>query len=147
MKIRHISLLVAALALPLCAQETASSAPAELTAAEQAEYAEQKALCTETLNLFKESVEVLKQVKDKASAEAAAPRMKAILAGMVENNAKAGALGRPGKAVELKIVNEFEPQLVQLMNEMESAVILLEGKAYYGSETLKEVLSVFFPSS
>lgn len=140
-------MLAAALVLPLNAQEAASGAPDELTAAEQAEYAKQMALCIETLNLFKESVEVLNLVKDKASAEAVAPRLKSILAGMVENNAKVGALGHPSKAVELKIVNELEPQLMQLMNELENAVILLESKAYYGSEALKEVLAVFFPSS
>ncbi len=140
-KKRYITLLAAALVLPLNAQETAGASPAELTAAEQGEYAKQKPLCIGTLNLMKETIAVLKPVKDKATADAAAPRLKAIKARMDELDAKVAALGRPSKAVENKIGNELEPQLMQLMNDVETVVTQLELNGFYGSDALKALFS------
>jgi biopolymer transport protein ExbB/TolQ len=67
---------------------------------------------------LQEMVNVLKTVKDKDSASAAAPKLKAISADMKELKKQADALGKPSEADEKKMKADLQKPMMEAMGDM-----------------------------
>ena len=72
----------------------------------------------ESMDKMKEMVEVLKTIKDEASAKAARPKMEKIKKEMDEIKKKADALGEPPADVKKKLQEEHKAEMEKLFGEM-----------------------------
>ena len=72
----------------------------------------------DTMEKMEEMVEVLKGIKDEASAKAAKPKMEQIKKDMDELKAKANTLGEPPADVKQKLAEKHKPQMEKLAGEM-----------------------------
>jgi hypothetical protein len=72
----------------------------------------------ETIDKMEEMVEVLKGIKDEASAKAARPKMEQIKKDMDEIKAKSKALGEPPADVKQKLAEKHKQELEKVTGEM-----------------------------
>ena len=72
----------------------------------------------ETVDKMEEMVEVMKGIKDEASAKAARPKMEQIKKDMEAIKAKSQALGEPSADVKKKLAEKHKPQMEKLASEM-----------------------------
>ena len=128
-------LVAAALCSPLAmAQEAAPVTPAVCTP-EAAE-----AMVDEVIAALTEAVEILKSVQDKDTAEAAVPRMEAVMQRMVKAQADMEALGEPDEATQEKLAEKLLPALFSLAPRMEVAGQRIIENNFYGCEALENAL-------
>lgn len=129
-------LAAAALCCPLAmAQEEAPVTPAVVCTPEAAE-----AMVDEVLAALNEAVEILESVQDQATAEAAVPRMEAVMQRMVKAQADMEALGEPDEATQEKLAQKLLPALFELAPRMEAAGQRIIENDFYGCEALENVL-------
>jgi hypothetical protein len=67
---------------------------------------------------FQDMANVLKTVKDKDSANAAAPKVKGIVADMKEIKKEADALGKPSAETDKKIKADYEKPIMDAVGEI-----------------------------
>ena len=72
----------------------------------------------EGIDKTEEMVELLKSIKDEASAKAARPKMEQIKKDMEAIKKKADALGEPPAEVKKKLAEKHKPQMEKLASEM-----------------------------
>ena len=77
----------------------------------------------EGIDKTEEMVEVLKSIKDEASAKAARPKMEQIKKDMEELKKKANALGEPPADVKAKLQEKHKPEMEKLFGEMMKEVM------------------------
>lgn len=139
---------LAAMASPLMAQEAAPAAPAapapapetQAPAVDQAEYAKYQAPLRETISCMTQLMETLKGVNSKESADAAAPKVKEILANMEKLQAQAEGLATAPAEIQQKLQAEFEPQIQGVIGSMGAVFIPLLTNQCYGSQALMDAM-------
>ena len=83
----------------------------------------------ETIDKMEEMVEVLKGIKDEASAKAARPKMEQIKKDMDEIKAKSKALGEPPADVKQKLAEKHKQELEKVTGEMMKLRMAITGHA------------------
>jgi len=78
----------------------------------------QEALADKAIATFKEYAGVLESVKDKASAEAAKPKLEAINKKIKEIEAEGKKLGEPNEAIKKKLEESMGPAVGAVLKEM-----------------------------
>ena len=137
------------MASPLMAQEAAPAAPAapapapeaQAPAVDQAEYAKYQAPARETLNCMKQLMDTLKGVNSKETADAAAPKVKELLATVDKLRAQSEGLPEPSEAIQQKLKAEFEGELQGIIGSMMGTFLPLMGNQCYGSQELMQALA------
>ena len=126
-------------AIPGCGdkkeEEGKPSAPAEAAAMPTSHVGVAKAM----LATLDKLTAVLASVTDRASADAAAAKLPAILAEMRGNTEAMAKLGEPTDEVEAAL-HAMEPEGNARMGAMMEKLMPLAAKQYYGSEALRKVL-------
>lgn len=126
------------------------TAPAEQpSAAVSALTPEQAIAMTENVfSVMKELTATLKQVKDKGTADASAPKVKELVSRLAEAQAKATEAGEPSKEVLDAVQAHFqgkEDETAQLMQEFVGAMFpLMLGNGetpFFGSEALQNAMA------
>ena len=141
---------LAAMASPLMGQEAAPAAPAAPAPAPEAqapatvdpaEYAKHQAPARETINCMKQLMETLKGVNSKETADAAAPKVKELLATVDKLRAQSEGLPEPSEAIQEKLKAEFEGELQGIIGSMMGTFLPLLGNQCYGSQELMQALA------
>ena len=122
---------------PVAPQNQQPSAPAM----GQAEYARRQALAREILNSIKQLMAILNGVNSRETADAAAPKVKELLAMVDKLRAKGESLPQPSDEIRQKLEAEFEGELQGVIDGMQGAFMSLEANQYYGSQKLKQALA------
>lgn len=103
--------------------------------------AEYTHLAKDVMSVITDLTTVLETVKDKASADAAAPQLSGITARMLELQRKAEAMPRPGQEVEQLVhgsINMAEAR--QLVNRFLNCFISIAMNNAYGSQDLLDAM-------
>ena len=99
----------------------------------------------EQLACVKEICETLKTVKDKETADAAAPKVKELAAKMDAVQAKAKDLPEPSDEVKEKLEASLEAQIKPMMQEFVGVLLPLAMGNFYGSEALSAAMDTMLP--
>ena len=98
-------------------------------------------LANEVITVLKELTGVLGTVKDKASADAAAPQLSGITQRMLELQRKAEGMPRPSNEVEQLVRGSINVQEIQqLVNDFLNTFIQIAMNNAYGSQALMDAM-------
>ena len=142
---------LAAMASPLMAQEAAPAAPAapapapeaQAPAVDPAEYAKYEAPARETINNMKQLLDTLKGVNSKETADAAAPKVKELMASTETLRKQSESLPEPSEAIQNKLKEQFEGELQGVISGMMGTFLPLLSSQCYGSQALMDALAPF----
>lgn len=135
-----ILLAAAVLALaPAIAQETAPAATAE--AAAPADAATFEAAARNLMNCIKELNAALQGVKDTASADAAAPKVKELVAKMDAVSAENEKLGEPTPEIQAQVEKAIGAEFEQTMKALGETMRPIAMNGFYDSQALMEALA------
>ena len=128
-------LMAALLCCPLVqAQQPAAPAAAEITVAEA------EAAVGDLIAVMNETLDILEQVKDKASADAAAEKIAAVKPRMLAAQTTFDKVSSLDEATQEKLAMKLLPAMFMLAPRMEKVTEALETQKFYGSDALKTVL-------
>lgn len=138
-----ILLTAAVLALaPAFAQETAPTAPAApAEAAAPADAATFETAARNLMNCIKELNDALQGVKDTASADAAAPKVKELVAKMDAVSAENEKLGEPTPEIQAQVEKAIGAEFEQTMKALGETMRPIAMNGFYDSQALMEALA------
>ena len=138
-----ILLTAAVLALaPAFAQETAPAVPAApAEAAAPADAAKFEAAARNLMNCIKELNDALQGVKDTASADAAAPKVKELVAKMDAVSAENEKLGEPTPEIQAQVEKAIGAEFEQTMKALGETMRPIAMNGFYDSQALLEALA------
>ena len=138
-----ILLTAAVLALaPAFAQETAPAAPAApAQAAAPADAATFEAAARNLMGCIKELNAALQGVKDTGSANAAAPKVKELVARMDAVSAENEKLGQPTPEIQAQVEKAIGAEFEQTMKDLGETMRPIAMNGFYDSEALMEALA------
>ena len=138
-----ILLTAAVLALvPAFAQETAPAAPsAPAEAAAPADAAKFEAAARNLMNCIKELNDALQGVKDTAGADAAAPKVKELVAKMDAVSAENEKLGEPSPEIQAQVEKAIGAEFEQTMKALGETMRPIAMNGFYDSQALMEALA------
>ena len=103
--------------------------------------AEYTHLAKDVMSVITDLTTVLETVKDKASADAAAPQLSGITARMLELQRKAEGMPRPSNEVEQLVRGSINVQEIQqLVNDFLNTFIQIAMNNAYGSQALMDAM-------
>ena len=138
-----ILLAAAVLALaPAFAQETAPAVPAApAEAAAPADAATFEAAARNLMNCIKELNDALQGVKDTASADAAAPKVKELVAKMDAVSAENEKLGEPSPEIQAQVEKAIGAEFEQTMKALGETMRPIAMNGFYDSQALMEAIA------
>ena len=128
---------------PAIAQETAPAAPAAPAeaAAAPADAGKFEAAARNLMNCIKELNDALQGVKDTASADAAAPKVKELVAKMDAVSAENEKLGEPTPEIQAQVEKAIGAEFEQTMKALGETMRPIAMNGFYDSQALMEALA------
>ena len=127
---------------PAIAQETAPAVPAATAeAAVPADAATFEAAARNLMNCIKELNDALQGVKDTASADAAAPKVKELVAKMDAVSAENEKLGEPTPEIQAQVEKAIGAEFEQTMKALGETMRPIAMNGFYDSQALMEALA------
>ena len=128
---------------PAIAQETAPAAPAAPAeaAAAPADAGKFEAAARNLMNCIKELNDALQGVKDTASADAAAPKVKELVAKMDAVSAENEKLGEPTPEIHAQVEKAIGAEFEQTMKALGETMRPIAMNGFYDSEALMQAIA------
>ena len=128
---------------PAIAQETAPAAPAAPAeaAAAPADAGKFEAAARNLMNCIKELNDALQGVKDTASADAAAPKVKELVAKMNAVSAENEKLGEPAPEIQAQVEKAIGAEFQQTMESLGNTLRPIAMNGFYDSAALTEAIA------